>query len=86
MKLEKSDSLSVQGPGGNLDVTRYELSGIDTDPETLLLDAQGDLFAVVSPTLIVVRAGYEGEEVRLRKLAAEWSTERFTTIQRQQCQ
>ena len=31
----------------------------------------------------MVREGYEGEEVRLRKLAADWSTERFAAIQRE---
>ncbi len=80
--LEKGDSLTVQGAGGPIEVTRYVLSGIRTIPETMLLDAEGDLFASVSPTAVVVREGYEGEQVRLRKLAADWSTERFAVIQR----
>jgi len=83
LKLEKGDSIDVQGAGGPLQVTRYELSGIQTDPDTMLLDAQGNLFAAVQPDAVVVRAGYEGEEVRLRKLAAGWSTERFARIQRE---
>ena len=83
LKLEKADSIDVQGKGGALQVTRYELSGIRTDPDTMLLDAKGDLFASVSPESVVVREGYEGEEVRLRKLAADWTTERFVAIQRE---
>ena len=83
LKLEKGPTLTVQGKGGAREVTRYELSGIDTTPDTLLLEADGSLFATVSPTSIVVREGYEGEEVRLRKLAADWSTERFVAIQRE---
>jgi hypothetical protein len=83
LKLEKRDGLDVQGKGGPLHVTRYELSGIQTDPDTMLLDANGDLFASVSPDSVVVREGYEGEEVRLRKLAADWSTQRFATIQKE---
>jgi imidazolonepropionase-like amidohydrolase len=83
LKLEKGDTLDVQGAGGALKVTRYDLSGIQTDPDTMLLDARGDLFAVVSPEAVVVRAGYENEEVRLRQLAADWSTERFASIQRE---
>jgi imidazolonepropionase-like amidohydrolase len=83
LKLDKGDSIDVQGTGGALQVTRYELSGIQTTPDTMLLDANGDLFASVSPEAVVVRAGYEGEEVRLRKLAADWSTERFAAIQRE---
>ncbi|HJT98024.1 MAG TPA: hypothetical protein VJ696_06880, partial [Rhodanobacteraceae bacterium] len=82
LRLEKGATLTVQGKGGAREVTRYELSGIDTTPETLLVEADGTLFATVSPNAIVVREGYEGEEVRLRKLAADWTTERYVGIQR----
>jgi len=83
LKLQKGPTLTVQGKGGAREVTRYELSGIDTTPETMLLDADGSLFATVSPTAIIVREGYEAEEVRLRTLAADWSTERFVAMQRE---
>ncbi|MDB5671510.1 MAG: amidohydrolase [Alphaproteobacteria bacterium] len=83
LRLEKGDTVQVDGEAGPLEVTRYDLTGIDTSPETMLLDAQGKLFASVSPSSIIVRKGYEGEEVRLRKLAADWSTERFTRIQKE---
>lgn len=83
LRLEKGETLSVDGKGGPIQVTRYELTGIDTTPETMLLDAQGRLFASVSADSIIVREGYEGEEVRLRKLAADWSTQRFVEIQKQ---
>jgi len=82
LRLEKGTTLEVDGAGGPLQVTRYELSGIDLTPETMLLDPDGKLFAAVSPTGIVVREGYEGEEVRLRKLAADWTTERSVAMQR----
>ncbi|MCD6042822.1 MAG: putative hydrolase, partial [Burkholderiales bacterium] len=82
LKLEKGESLGVEGKGGALQVTRYDLSGIDTEPDTMLLDAEGELFAVVTPDVVVVREGYEGEEVRLRKLAADWATQRYATLQR----
>jgi imidazolonepropionase-like amidohydrolase len=83
LKLEKGDSIGVNGKGGALTVTRYDLSGIETEPDTMLLDAEGGLFASVTPEVVMVREGYEGEEVRLRKLAADWSTERFAAIQRE---
>jgi imidazolonepropionase-like amidohydrolase len=83
LRLEKGDVLDVAGAGGPLKVTRYTLSGIDLTPETMLLDSDGKLFAAVSPTSIVVREGYEGEEVRLRKLAADWTTERYVAMQRE---
>ena len=83
LRLEKRDAIDVQGKAGPLRVTRYELSGIQTDPDVMLLDAEGNLFASVTPGRVVVREGYESEEVRLRQLAADWSTERFATIQKE---
>ena len=83
LRLEKGEALSVQGAGGPIQVTRYTLSGIDLTPETMLLDAKGALFASVSPDSIIIRKGYEGEEQRLRGLAAEWSTQRFVDIEKQ---
>ncbi len=80
LQLEKGETLTVTGKDGPLQVTQYTLSGIDTTPETMLLDAHGDLFASLSPGSIVVRAGYEGEQDRLRTLAADWSTRRYVAI------
>jgi len=72
---------AAAGGAAPLRVTRYELSGIQLTPETLLLDERDELFAVVDPSTVIVRAGYEGEERRLRGLAAEWSTARFVNIE-----
>ena len=83
LTLEKGETLTVNGAGGPITVTRYDLSGVNTTPEVMLLDATGRLFASVDPTFIVVRKGYEGEEERLRKLAAAWSTQRFVDIEKQ---
>jgi len=83
LRLEKGETFAVNGKGGPVQVTRYDLIGIDTTPETMLLDPQGRLFASVSPNSVLVREGYEGEEVRLRKFAADWDTQRFVAIQRQ---
>jgi hypothetical protein len=82
LRLEKGDSLVVQGKSGPVHVTRYDLTGITTSPEVMLLDDAGALFASVSPNAIVIRAGYEDEQVRLRGLAADWSTQRFVSIQK----
>ena len=81
VRLEKGETLSVQGNSGPLEVTRYELIGIDLDPETVLLDANNNLFADVDARSILVRAGYEGEEKRLREMAAAWSSQRFVNIE-----
>jgi imidazolonepropionase-like amidohydrolase len=80
LRLEKGETFSVQGNGGPLQVTRYDLIGIDLEPETILLDANNNLFADVDPSSILVRSGYEGEQTRLRALAAAWSSERYVKI------
>jgi hypothetical protein len=83
LRLEKGESLTVKGAGGPLTVTRYDLTGIDLTPTTLLLDAKGQMFAEVDDSSIIVRKGYEGEEVRLRKFAADWSSARFVNMEKQ---
>src|SRR3984957_1037848 len=81
LRLEKGETLTVQGKDGPLEVTRYDLIGINLDPETILLDANNNLFADVDASAILVRAGYEGEQTRLRELAAAWSSQRFVKIE-----
>ena len=80
LHLEKGETLTVQGSGGPVEVTRYDLLGLDLQPDTILLDPKGNLFASVDSSSILVRAGYEGEEQRLRGLASTWSTERLVNI------
>lgn len=82
LRLEKGETFSVKGEGGPLEVTRYDLTGIDLTPRVLLLDAKGELFAEVDPSSVVVRKGYEGEQERLRKFAAGWSTARFVDMEK----
>ena len=82
LRLTKGDTLTVNGSAGAMEVTRYDLGGVDTSPDTVLLDNQGQLFASVSPSFVIVRAGYEGESEKLKTLAAQWSTDRFVDIQK----
>src|SRR5450432_2460418 len=81
VRLEKGETLSVQGEGGLLQVTRYDLIGINLDPEIILLDSANNLFADVDASSILLRTGYEREEKRLRGLAAGWSSQRFIDIE-----
>jgi imidazolonepropionase-like amidohydrolase len=81
LRLEKGETLTVQGKDGPLQVTRYDLIGINLDPETILLDADNNLFADVDASSILVRAGYEGEQTRLRGMAADWSSQRYVKIE-----
>jgi imidazolonepropionase-like amidohydrolase len=83
LRLSKVAVLDVNGKGGAVQVTAYEVGGIDLAPATILLDSGNRLFAEVWPTMIVVREGFEAEEERLRGLAAQWATRRLEAIQKQ---
>ena len=83
LRLEKGEALTLQSGNGPVPVTRYDLTGIELSPTTVLIDDNGNLFAQVSPTFILIRKGYEGEDARLRKLAADWSTERFAKMEKE---
>lgn len=82
LTLKKGEGLSVAGEGGPVQVNRYDISGIETTPDSVLLDAQGQMFGYVTPRIAVIRAGYEAEADRLMKLSAQWSTDRFVEIQK----
>lgn len=83
LTLTKGETLNVTGKGGPLNVTAYDLTGIDMAPQTMLLDDQGALFGIASPGFLLVREGYEGEDARLRGLAEKWEAERFGKLQKQ---
>lgn len=83
LTMTKSDTLVLKGPSGDVTVTRYELAGLDLTPITLLLDDTNRLIALPSASGGVVRAGFEGDNPRLRELAAKWQGERLATIQRE---
>jgi imidazolonepropionase-like amidohydrolase len=82
LRLDRIATLDVTGKPGTLRVTAYDIGGIDLTPDTVLLDSNGQLFAQVSPSSIIVREGFEGEQERLRGLAAQWATERLLAIQK----
>jgi imidazolonepropionase-like amidohydrolase len=81
VKLTKGETIAVNGKDGARQVTRYTISGLDLDPEDVLLDADGAMFGYVTANFAILRAGYEDEQTRLRGIAAKWSTDRFVNIQ-----
>ena len=83
LTMTKGDTMVLKGASGDVPVTRYELAGLDLTPVTMLLDGANRLIALPSPGGGVVRAGFEGENARLRGLAATWQGERLATIQRE---
>jgi imidazolonepropionase-like amidohydrolase len=81
LTMTKRDTMVLKGPSGNVNVTRYELAGLDLTPTTLLLDDTNRLIALPAAGGGMTRAGFEGENPRLRDLAAKWQGERLASIQ-----
>ena len=83
IRVDEGDQISVDGKPGRATVRSYTLSGLDLNPSYVLLDDKQQMFAYISPSSVIVREGYEGEEKRLRGIAEQLSTARFETIQKQ---
>ena len=83
LQLEKGDNLTCQGTADR-SRSRATSCRVDLHPDTMLLDAAGNLFASVTPTVVVVREGYEGEEsAGCASSPPTGVTERFAAIQRE---
>jgi imidazolonepropionase-like amidohydrolase len=83
LALTQGERLTLQGAAGELAVTRYDLTGLDLNPTIMLLDDARRLIALPSASGGMVRAGFEGENSRLRKLAADWQSARWAVLQRE---
>ena len=83
LALTKGERLTLQGAAGALAVTRYDLTGLDLNPTIMLLDDANRLIALPSASGGMVRTGFEGENARLRKLAADWQSARWAVLQRE---
>ena len=81
VRVEAGEAVPVTDGQQSLTVRVHAVSGLEYAPDYVLLDETQALFAVISPSTIVVRKGFEGEQVRLRAMAAELSTKRLETIQ-----
>jgi len=83
LTMEKVGDLAVAGKAGTANVTAYAMSGIELNPDYFALDADGALFAYMTPEFAIVREGYEQDEAKLRAFAEKLSTERYVDIQKQ---
>ncbi|KFN48100.1 amidohydrolase family protein [Arenimonas metalli] len=81
VSLVPGEPLQVGMGKERITVRTYALSGLELNPEYVLLDERGGMFAVASPGSVVVRKGYEAEEERLRKLAADLGEARLVALQ-----
>jgi imidazolonepropionase-like amidohydrolase len=81
LSLSPGEPLQVGLGKARITVRTYAVSGLELDPDYVLLDEQGAMFAVISPGSVVIRKGYEAEEARLRKLAADLGQARLEALQ-----
>ncbi|MBW8369044.1 MAG: amidohydrolase family protein [Arenimonas sp.] len=82
VRVVVGEPLSVTDGKQAITVRVHAVSGLEYAPDYVLLDEKQALFAVVSPGSVVVREGFEGEQVRLRQMAADLSTQRLEQIQK----
>jgi hypothetical protein len=81
MQLEKLRSVSIGSGAKAKHLNAYLLSGIELTPEILLMDQQGQLFALLSGE-IVVRQGFETQYEALKNLGEALTLELLQAIQK----
>lgn len=79
LTIAKVREMTVSGGPKPVDVTVYRLEGVQLDPDYLLIDRAGKLFAVLAREA-TIRAGYENEAPALQTLGQQLETERVTTL------
>ena len=83
LKLTEMEKTSITVDSTSVDLTTYALSGADLNPSYFIADNDQRLFAVISPSFVIVREGFEGKEKELRAYAEKYSTERFESLQKE---
>ena len=81
LRLEALEDVTVDGGPDPIAATAYALTGESLDPTYFLMDGEDELFALVSPRLLIVRKGYEGAEAELTALAVRLASARYEAIQ-----
>jgi imidazolonepropionase-like amidohydrolase len=84
ISVEKLRTLTVGDGHAVMEVTAWRLTGVQLDPNYLLLDREGRLFALFGPSAdgTTIRAGYEASVPMLARLGSELETERALHLQR----
>ncbi len=82
LKLTEMEKIGLPVDSTTIDLTTYAMSGADLNPSYFIADSDLRLFAVISPSFVIVREGFEGKEKELRAYAEKYSTERFESLQK----
>jgi hypothetical protein len=81
LKLNLVRPITVGTDKNGLTVNAYFLTGIELDPQILLLDRRGDLFGVLGDESLVVRKGFEKYYSEFLSIASDLTRERFKALQ-----
>jgi hypothetical protein len=83
ISIEKLKTLTVGDGNAAIEVTAWRLMGVQLDPNYLLLDRDGRLFALFGPSTegTTIREGYEASVPMLARLGGELETERALELQ-----
>lgn len=80
LRLTHMQDLTVANGEDTRDVTIWALSGTGLNPSYFVMEGDA-FFGTISPSFAVLAEGFEGEDERLRELAAEFGAARFEEIQ-----
>jgi imidazolonepropionase-like amidohydrolase len=86
LQLTRHEPLRLAVDGGTVELSVVSVGGIDLNPDFLVLDGQNALYAVISPSFVLVREGGEADDKTLRDLAAQLSADRLEAIQQRTAQ
>ena len=83
LRLTEMERITITTDSTTTDLTTYAMSGADMNPSYFIADSERRLFAVISPSFVIVRQGFEGQEKELRAYAEKYSTQRFESLQKE---
>ncbi len=81
LRLTRMEELTLSHQSGEArNVTAWALSGTGLNPSYFLMEEDA-FVGTISPSFTVLAEGFEGEDERLRELAARYGAERFEALQ-----
>ncbi len=83
LEITEMETLKASTDSTELGLKTYAISGASLNPTYFILDENEQFFALISPSYIVIRSGFEHEEKRLRLLSENYAATRFETLQTQ---
>ena len=83
LTLTEMEQTTITVDSITVNLTAYAISGADLNPSYIMADDNMRLFAVISPSFVILREGFEAKEKELRAYAEKYSAERFESLQKE---